>query len=114
MQAKQKPSHGGWVRGKAEIKSGRNFVHIRRLRTLLALDDLEFDIIAFGKTLVALAGDAGIMNEYIRTVIATDEAVSLGVIEPFDFTFNSSHVPFLSCTAPPTRGGAGGSLAQGS
>ena len=70
----------------------RNFIYVGRLRTLLALDDLKFHVIAFRQALVAFAGDAGIMNKYIGPVVASDETVPLGIVKPLHFTFNSSHV----------------------
>jgi len=48
-----------------------------------ALDDLEFDGVSFLQGAIALSGDAGIMNKDIGTIVASNEAVPLGIVEPF-------------------------------
>lgn len=67
--------------------------YILSLGAFLPLDNFEFNIIAFLEAFVAFRLDGTVVDEHIRAVIATDEAEALCVIEPFDFTFDSGHVP---------------------
>jgi hypothetical protein len=52
------------------------------LRTLCPLDDVEFDLIALFKALVAFALDGAVVNEDVSPVVAPEKAVALCVIEP--------------------------------
>jgi hypothetical protein len=65
-----------------------------RLRAFLSLNNFEFDVIALLEALVSLRLDGTIVDEHIRAVIPADKAEALCVIEPFNFTFNSRHVPY--------------------
>ena len=56
------------------------------MRSFLAVNDLKLHVIAFSQTLVAFTCDAGIVDEHIRSVIAADESVPLGIIEPLNFS----------------------------
>jgi hypothetical protein len=41
------------------------------------------------------------MNEYVRSIVAAEEAVSLGVIEPLDGAFQTFHVlPLFPALSP--------------
>jgi hypothetical protein len=62
-----------------------------RLRALLALHNIELDFVAFFKCLVSVQLNRRIVNEYIRSVIASDESVALGVVEPLNLSFVLSH-----------------------
>ena len=68
-----------------------------RLRALLPLDDVEFHIIALFQSFVAIQLNCRVVNENIWPVIASDESVALGVVEPLDFAFVLSHRVCLSC-----------------
>src|SRR5450631_2965356 len=70
----------------------RRLAYVRSLRPLRALLDLELDYVAFLQALIALAGDRAVMHEHVGPILATDESVSLGVIEPFHSTFQTIHV----------------------
>jgi len=65
--------------------------HRIRLRAFLPFDDVELHIVAFFKRFVAVQLDCRIVDEYIRPVLASDESVALGVVEPLDLTFVLSH-----------------------
>ncbi len=65
--------------------------HSIRLRSLLALYDIELDFIAFLQRLVSVQLNRGVVNEYIWPVFASDESVALGVVKPLHFTFVLSH-----------------------
>jgi len=71
--------------------------HCVRLRTFLALNDVELDLIALFQSLVSVQLDGGIVNEYVRPVIASYESVALGVVKPLDLPFVLSHRLLLSC-----------------
>ena len=62
------------------------------LRSLLALDDLKFDRVALLQGLEAFTLNGRVMNEDISSAILADEAVTLGVIEPFHFSLKSCHL----------------------
>jgi len=40
--------------------------------------------------------DAGMMNEYIWPIFLLDEAISLGIVEPFDCTAGHAESPFFN------------------
>ena len=68
-----------------------------RLRSFLPLNDVEFDVIALFQSLVTIQLNRRVVNENIWPVIASDESVALGVVEPLDLAFVLSHrvLPFL-------------------
>ena len=68
--------------------------HAFCLRTLLSLNNFEFNVIALLEALISLRLDGTVVDEHIRAVIPADKAEALCVIEPFHFTFNSRHVPY--------------------
>ena len=70
-----------------------------RLRTLLALHDVEFDFITFLEALVPLDLDGTVMNEDVRSVVASDKTIALGVVKPLHLTLMLSHVPLPFLTA---------------
>ena len=65
--------------------------HAICLRALLALDNVEFDLIAFFERFVSVQLDRRVVDEYVWPVFASDESVTLGVVKPLDFTFVLSH-----------------------
>jgi hypothetical protein len=70
-----------------------------RLRALLALDNVELDIIAFLEAFIAINLDGTVMDEDIRSVVPPDETISLCVIEPLNLAFMLSHEPLTFLTA---------------
>jgi len=74
------------------------------LRTLLALDNVELDFIAFFERFVSVQLNRRVMNEHIWPVFASDESIALGVVKPLDLTFVlSSHrlLPSLGLAGNP-------------
>src|SRR5208283_1295836 len=63
-----------------------------RLRPFLSLHNLKLHRVALLQALVAFGGDGAVVNEYIRSIVAAEEAVSLGVVEPLYRAFQSFHV----------------------
>jgi hypothetical protein len=60
-----------------------SFLHVGSLRTLRSLHNFEIDGISFLQSTVPLANNGRIVNENIRAIVAPNESVPLGVIEPF-------------------------------
>jgi hypothetical protein len=73
---------------------GLQFCNVLSLGAFLALDNFELDVITLLQALVALRLDGAVVDEHIGTIVSADEAESLCVVKPFDFTFISSHVPY--------------------
>ena len=71
--------------------------HCIRLGAFLPLNDVELHVIALFQSLVAIELYCRVVNENIWPVIASDESIALGVIEPFDLAFELSHRDCLSC-----------------
>jgi len=61
-------------------RSGRG--HFVGLQALLALHNLEGNLLAFLQTLEATASNRTEMHENVRAIITADEAEALGVVEP--------------------------------
>jgi hypothetical protein len=68
------------------------FHNVFCLGPFLALHDFKLNVIAFLQAFVAFRLDGAVVDEHIGAVFPTDEAETLCVIEPFNFTFNSRHV----------------------
>jgi hypothetical protein len=54
------------------------------LGALWSLDNFELHRVPFLQSAVAIASDGGIVNENVWAIIAPDEAISLGIIEPLN------------------------------
>ena len=71
---------------------------LRRLRDVgglwpfLSLGDLELYLIALLKTLIAFRGNRAVVHKNIGPIIASDEAVALGIVKPLNRTFHTFHV----------------------
>jgi hypothetical protein len=90
---KQKPSRQGWVSGQFCRKiSRRNLVDVAGLRSFLALDDFELNVITLLEALVSFRGDSAVVHKYIGSIVTPDEAKPFGVVKPFDFAFNPGHL----------------------
>jgi len=61
------------------------------LRTLLALNDVEFHLVPFFQALVSIELDRAVMNKHVGSIIPADKAITLRVIEPLHFAFVLSH-----------------------
>ena len=79
---KARPKPGSFARG-AGLLRGLHFVG---LQALLALHDLEGDLLAFLQGLEAGALDRAEVDEDVRAAFLGDEAEALGVVEPLDGT----------------------------
>jgi hypothetical protein len=82
------------------------FRDVRGLRSFLALNDFEFNLIAFLQALVSFDGDRAVVHEDIgAAIVSSDEPISLRVIEPFDGSFQTFHVPPSCLRFVPENGG---------
>jgi hypothetical protein len=68
--------------------------NVAGLGTLGALLNREFDLLAFIQVFEAVALDGREMDEDILAAIASDKAVALGAIEPFDCAGDTSRHVF--------------------
>ena len=62
-----------------------------RLRTFLSLNDVEFHLVPFFQALVSIELDRAVMHKHVGSIIPTDKAITLRVIEPLHFAFVLSH-----------------------
>jgi len=53
------------------------FLHVCRLGTLRALDDLKFHQISFLQSTIPVAYDCGVMDKNIRAIVSPDKAIPL-------------------------------------
>lgn len=60
------------------------FLHVFRLRTFRAFDDVKADAIAFIEGFEPLALDRGKVNKHVRPVVLLDETEPFCLIKPFD------------------------------
>ena len=72
----------------------RGLAHIGSLRPFLALDDLEFNLVAFLQTFVTITGNGAIVDEYIRSAFTPQEAVPFRVVKPLNGAFYTFHLFF--------------------
>src|SRR5947208_9968379 len=82
------PSHSA----EARLRYGS---HIRRLQSFRTLDQIEFDLRAFGERAKALALDRAEVNENVLSALGGDEAIALRIVEPLHGTgvTHSCHSP---------------------
>jgi hypothetical protein len=97
----EKPSREGWVQNLFHYEAGRlsDFSYVSGLGAFLALDDLEFNLIAFSQAFVSLGSNGAVVYEHISSIITADKAVSLGVVKPLHSTFQSVHLQSSSVRA---------------
>src|SRR5688572_28405928 len=60
------------------------FGDVPRLRTLGAIDDLEFDRLTLFQGPEAVATDRGVVHEHVAATLTFNEPVPFGVVEPLD------------------------------
>ena len=83
----------GEARRRERRRAGHNVVlgfgDVPCLRTLWAVNDLEFDRLTLFQGPEAVATDRGVMDEDVAAALAFNETVALGVVEPLDLTCNT-------------------------
>src|ERR1051326_2254344 len=96
------------ARYEARRRSGRRagrgvvlgFGDVPCLRTLGAVDDFEFNRLAFFQGPETVATDCGIVHEHVATTLAFNETVALGVVKPLDLTCDTHRSSSLLKHAP--------------
>jgi hypothetical protein len=73
------------------LSRGIEAKHVRGLGALRFFDDIELNFLTFVEDLEAIAIDCAVVNEYVRTTLALQEAVALFLREPLDGTIGTSH-----------------------
>src|SRR5205814_7596469 len=73
-----------------------------RLRSLLALGDVELDLLPFVQAAVAATGDRAEMHEHVRAALDRDEAITFVAVEPFHSALR--HLDLLVVHAAPSHG----------
>jgi hypothetical protein len=69
--------------------------HVDGLQTLGALLDAKFNLLLFAQCAEPIPLDSRVMDEYVLSSRARDEAKSLGIVEPFDgSSFSFSHFTY--------------------
>lgn len=63
------------------------------LRSLLTLNDVEFYLVALLEAFVPIDLNSAVVDENVRSIIASYKAVAFCVIEPLDFAFVLRHEP---------------------
>ncbi len=70
------------------------FRYVFRLRAFLPLNYFELDVITLLQAFVTFRLDGAVMDKDIGAVVTANKTEAFGVVEPFNFTFNSRHVPY--------------------
>ncbi len=65
------------------------FADVRGLRAFLSLHDFKIYSVAFLQAFVALRGDGAVVNEHIRPIVSSNEAISFSVVKPLNRTFQA-------------------------
>src|SRR6266498_258873 len=74
---------------------GLDRLDVRSLQALVALHDLELDLLTLGQRLVAFPCNRREVDEDVLAALALDEAVALLVREPLDGALGQLGTPFL-------------------
>src|SRR5712691_2868435 len=70
-----------------------------RLGSLLALRDVELDLLPFLQAAVAVTGDRAEVHEHVRATLHRDEAVAFIAVEPLHSALR--HLDLLRCGCAP-------------
>src|SRR5258706_10149987 len=73
------------------------------LRALGAVDDFEFDRLAFLERAEAVALNGGVVHEDVAASVALDEPVTFGVVEPLDLACDTHRSLPACCDARERR-----------
>src|SRR5512133_1543939 len=74
-------------------EKGLDRLHVRRLQALIALHDVELDLLTLGQRLVAFPCNRREVDEDVFAAFALDEAVALLVREPLDGALGQNLLP---------------------
>src|SRR6267143_2116443 len=110
MAAVPAPSRGGNLPRPGVVPAGTSAddPDVFRLGSLLALRDVELDLLPFLQAAVAATGDRAEVHEHVRATLDRDETVALVAVEPLHSALR--HLDLLRCGCG-TRYGRGSALA---
>src|SRR6185312_16426715 len=74
-----------------------------RLGALLALGDVELDLLSLIQAAIAVAGDRAEVHEHIRATLDGDEAVALVSVEPLHNALSHVPSPDMTISGPRIR-----------
>ena len=88
----KKPAEGALPAGKGQtcLADLRDVGSLGPFRTLY---DFEFNGITLLKSAIAIADDRRVMNENVSAVLASNEAETLGIVEPLDLALHVREPP---------------------
>src|SRR4026209_895292 len=81
-------------------RKGLDRLHVRRLQALIALHDVELDLLTLGQRLVAFPCNRREVDEDVFAAFALDEAVALLVREPLDGALGQNVLPSYQQPTP--------------
>lgn len=58
----------------------------------MPLHDVKLDLVALLQALISIELNRAVVNKDVRTVVPADEAVTLRIVEPLDFSLVLSHL----------------------
>jgi hypothetical protein len=73
------------------------FDHVGGLRSARTSGDFEFNGFPFAQSSVSRAYDCRVVDKYVGATFVPDEAVTFGIIKPFDLTLHVVSFPKFSC-----------------
>ncbi len=83
----------------------QNFHDFAGLKALVAVREVELDLFACVQAPIPVLLDNGVVNEDVIAAVLGDEAISLGIVKPFDLSL-FHHVTTSSSDGPPGDTGA--------
>src|SRR5438552_2843035 len=102
--AKVRGCGGAKARRRVRRRAGHEvilgFGDVPCLRTLRAVDDLEFDRLTLFQGPEAVATDSGIVHKHVAATFALNETVALGVVEPLDLACDTHRSSSLLAEKP--------------
>ena len=66
----------------SDCKSGLRRLYVLCLPALGALDHIELDLLTFLQAAESIGLDSGEVYEYVLSILAADETITLGVVKP--------------------------------
>src|SRR5205814_8812138 len=96
-------SHDAWGRAVPAGGSAGD-PDVFRLGSLLALGDVELDLLPFLQAAVAATGDRAEVHEHVRAALDRDEAVALVAVEPLHGALRHLDLLVVPAAPRPWRG----------
>jgi hypothetical protein len=93
-------------RGVVPASASAGHPDVFRLGSLLALGDVELDLLPFLQAAVAATGDRADVHEHVRATLDRDEAVAPADVEPFHSALRHLDLLLRCCAPAPSWGRA--------